>query len=156
MAEPRSPSSTFLICRSGAELCALPIEHVVETMRPLPTQPIPDMPSFMLGVAIVRGVPTPVVHVATLVGQKTQKPPTRFVSIKLGLRRLAFAVEDVMGIRTLDTDVLADIPLLVQSVDCNHVAAISVLDEELLLVLQSARLVPSTVWAALDQQVLPA
>jgi len=156
MADSASPSCTFLICRSGAELCALPVEHVVETMRPLPTQPIPDMPPYMLGVAIIRGAPTPVVHVAKLLGQEAQKRPTRFVSIKLGVRCMAFAVEDVVGIRTLDTAVMADIPLLLQAVDSNHVTAISILDAELLLVLQSARLIPSSVWAALDQKVLPA
>lgn len=156
MVDSPSPSSAFLICRIGSELCALPIEHVLETMRSLPTQAIHDMPSFMLGVAIIRGAPTPVVHAASLVGAMTERSPARFVTVKLGLRRAAFAVDDVIGIRTLDTERMADIPLLLQAVGSNLVSAIGVLDAELLIVLQSARLVPSSVWVALDQQRLPA
>ncbi len=155
MGVPASPSNTFLICRGGSELCALPIEHVVETMRPLPIKAIPDMPSFMLGVAIIRGDPTPVVHVANLLDGVAERSPTRFVSIKLGARPLAFALDSVIGIRTLGMEVLSDIPLLLQAVDSNRVAAIGILDTELLLVLRSARLVPSAVWSTLDQQAQP-
>lgn len=156
MAVPPSPSNAFLICRSGSRLCALPIEHVVETMRPLPTKTIPDMPSFMLGLAIIRGANAPVVHVASLMDDMANTPITRFVTIKLGTRIVAFAVDGVMGMRTLDAEAMAEVPLLLQTVDSSRIAAISILDAELLLVLQSARMVPDAVWTALDRQALPA
>ena len=44
-------------------LAALPLEHVVETMRPLPVEPLGDAPRFILGLSIVRGEPIPVVDV---------------------------------------------------------------------------------------------
>src|SRR5262245_18286867 len=33
-------NAVFLLGRAGQRLCALPVEHVVETMRPLPTEPL--------------------------------------------------------------------------------------------------------------------
>ena len=44
--------------------CALPLEHVSETMRPLPVEPIAGVISPVAGVAIIRGGPVPVVDVA--------------------------------------------------------------------------------------------
>ncbi len=146
-----STSNAFLLCRSGSRLYALPIEHVIETMRPLSTTGLADMPAFMLGLSIIRGATTPVVHVAHLLGEPLNTPITRFVTIKLGPRVVAFAVGEVIGVRLLATELMTEIPLLLQSVDSQQIAAISILDAELLVILQSTRVVPHAVWSMLDQ-----
>ncbi len=155
MVASHSPSSVFLICSSGTRLYALPIGHVIETMRPLPAQTIPDMPSFMLGVSIIRGATAPVVHIARLMGDMAETPITRFVTIRLDKRIVALAIDRVVGIRSLDAQVMVDVPLLLQAVDSSRVAAIGILDAELLLVLQSTHVVSDAVWATLDTQALP-
>lgn len=152
MAELQTPSHVYLVCRSGPRLCALPIEQVRETMRPLPTSPLPAMPPFMVGAAIVRDAVAPVVNLALLMGDSESGLPSRFVSIALGERTVVFAVEHVVGVRTLKTQTVEDIPLLLQAVDAGSVAAITILDAELLLLLQSARLIPDSIWAALDSR----
>lgn len=152
MAELETSAHVYLVCRSGARLCALPIEQVQETMRPLPTSPVPAMPPFMVGAAIVRGAVAPVVNLALLLGEAQSGLPARFVSIALGARTVVFAVEHVIGVRTLQTQTVNDIPLLLQAVDAGSVAAITILDAELLLLLQSARLIPDSVWTALDRR----
>ncbi len=149
-----SASSAYLVCRSGSRLCALPIEQVVETMRPLPTSPLPDMPAFMVGAAIIRGAVVPVVSLAQLMGDTENGLPSRFVTLALGARKVAFAVEHVLGVRTLQAQTVEDTPLLLQAVDTGSVAAITILDAELLLLLQSARLIPDSLWTTLDQQEL--
>lgn len=148
-----SAASAYLVCRSGPRLCALPIEQVVETMRPLPTSPLAAMPPFLMGAAIIRGAVVPVVNLARLMGDAETVPPSRFVTIALEARTVAFAVECVVGVRILKTQTVDDIPLLLQAVDTGCVAAITVLDAELLLLLQSARLIPDSVWDALNSQV---
>ncbi len=145
-----SSSTDFLLCRSGERLCALPLASVVETMRPLPVQAIPDMPSCVLGVAIIRQVAAPVLSLAQLLGQPQAAMPTRFVTLKLAKRTVALACDAVLGVRSLATQVLADIPLLVGALDSSSVAAISILDAELMLVLQSARMVSDSVWNAME------
>ena len=148
IAQPQSHD--FLLCRSGECLCALPLAHVAETMRPLPTRAVPDMPPFLLGVAVIRGTTTPVVSLAQLLGEPAPATPNRFVTLRMANRIVALACDAVLGIRALAAQSLADIPLLSQALDSSSVAAIGLLDAELMLVLHSARMIPSAAWAALD------
>lgn len=143
-------SSDFLLCRSGDRLCAWPLAYVKETMRPLPTQAMPDMPSFLLGVAIIREVATPVLCLGRLLGQADNAKPSRFVTLRLADRVAALACDEVLGVRTLATQVLVDIPLLAPALDSGAIAAIRILDAELMLVMQNARLVTSGMWDAID------
>jgi hypothetical protein len=48
--------SSWLLCRAGNLLCALPIEHVIEIMRPLPVEQIAGAPHYVRGLSIIRGV----------------------------------------------------------------------------------------------------
>jgi purine-binding chemotaxis protein CheW len=128
-----------LLCRIGGLLCALPIEHVEETMRPLAVEPVVGVPSFVRGVAVVRGSAVPVLDAAALLGRRSQ--PTRFVTVKAGPRRIALAVDAVIGIGTLTPGSHDQIPNLFQHFDSDAVAAVGTLDAGLIPVLQSARLI---------------
>src|SRR3954471_17245919 len=55
-----------LVFRAGTLLCALPLDEVIETMRPLPTRPLAGTPAFVKGISVLRGVPTPVIDVSRL------------------------------------------------------------------------------------------
>jgi len=143
-------SESYLVCRSGDRLCALPLKHVRETMRPLPTQSLAAMPAFLLGAAIIRGVPTPVVSLASLLGEPAQALPTRFVTVHLGARCVALAVDSVIGMRALPIQDMADIPLLLQAMDSGNLSAITVLDAQLLSVLQDVRMVSDAVLDSVD------
>jgi chemotaxis signal transduction protein len=89
-----------------------------------------------VGVARVRGLPTPVVDVGLLLGSRLPPAFTRLVIVRLGDRRAALAVESVLGIRWLDAEQLQPLPILRGA-----------LDEELLLLLQAGRLLPDDLWA---------
>lgn len=140
----------FLVCHSGRCAFALPLLHVVETMRPLPIEPLADTPPFVLGVALIRGSVTPIIDVAQLIGTAGHAAPARFVTLDIAGRQVALAVERVTGVRTLPRLLLEDPPPLLQHADAGAVAAISALDAELLIVLRSARLVPDSLWSAVD------
>lgn len=152
MVKSRAASASFLICRSNSRLCALALEHVIETMRALPLEPLPDMPPFLLGVSIVRGLLVPVVNVAVLVDIASDARPTRWVTLRLGERQVAFAVSSVLGVRELASETFEQVPPLLREIDAAALAAITTLDAELLLVLQGARLIPEAVWHTLDAQ----
>ena len=53
--------SPVLIVMAGARACAIPLDYVAETMRPLPIEPVAGTPGFVRGVSVIRGAPTPVV-----------------------------------------------------------------------------------------------
>lgn len=137
----------MLVCQVGALRCALPLDTVEETMRPLPVKPLAGVPPFVRGVAVVRGQPTPVVDAAMLLGGETSSC-ARFVRVRAGSRPLILAVSTVTGVvNAPSSDALP--PLLARSGN-EAIDAIGVLDAELLLVLRRARLIPDHVWASLD------
>jgi purine-binding chemotaxis protein CheW len=147
----------FLLCRIGSRIGALAIKDVRETMRPLPIEPLTGTPPFVLGVTILRGFPTPVVDAGRLLCPSvlpstpiTSPTPARFVSLKLGERTAVLAVDAVLDVRFLPTGVLADIPPLLHEGGDELVSVIGALDTKLLIVLEAARLVPDSVWNAIN------
>jgi purine-binding chemotaxis protein CheW len=135
--------------------CALPIARVVETMRPLPIQRIDRAPDVVLGMAVVRGVPTPVVDAARLLGAVGNAPAGRFLTLALEGRQVSLAVTAVTGLRVLGAQPFAALPPLLAEADRAAVAAIGALDQELMVLLGGARLVPESVFAALPPTAVP-
>jgi len=138
-----------LVCRVQARLCALPLGHVIETMRPLPTAAIAGAPHFVRGLAVIRGAPVPVLDVASLLGE-TDASPGRFVTLTVGVRHVALAVGSVLGVRLIPPGSLRELPPLLHEAGSEVVASIGLLDAELLLVLQSSRLLAADAWEVLD------
>jgi purine-binding chemotaxis protein CheW len=141
---------TFLICRSGPRAFAVGLRHVLETMRPLPLDTLPDMPPFVSGTSLVRGTPVPVVDAAKLFGD-SGVAAGRLVVLELAdRRRVALAVEQVVGVREIEPDALFDAPALLREASAERVLAMGLLDGGLLMVLQTALLVPQAVWQSLE------
>jgi len=136
-----------LLTQVGARYCAVPIEHVVEILRPLPIESVSHALPFVLGVAVIRGAATPVLDAGGLMGGALRSPG-RFVALKIGARAAALAVDAVVGVRVLSESALDQLPPLLDSA---LIASIGVLDSNLLLVLRCARLVPDELWAALEK-----
>ena len=145
-------SDFSLLCRVGSRLCALPLQHVLETLRPLPVEPLSGAPEQVLGIALIRGVAQPVVDVARLLGEPDAQV-TRYITILVGERRVALAVGAVLGTRPLMKDAWQQLPPLLRHAGQEAVAALGELDAELLLVLDSARLVPAEGAPAQAQEV---
>ncbi len=144
----------FLVARSGAVLCALPIAQVAETMRPLPVEPLGSMPAFVLGISIIRGVPVPVVDCARLLGAGPGAPG-RYLTLKPGgERHVALAVDAVLGVRDLAQAAFRELPPLLREAGAETLAALSALDAELLVCLHGARLVPESVYQAVESGVV--
>ena len=142
-----------LFCRVDARLCALPLESIVETTRPLPCEPVAGTPDFVLGLSVIRGAPVPVVDAGLLVSGR-RSSPSRFVVLRVGERRVALAVETVVGVRSTASVRLEDLPPLVRSVDSEMFVAIGALDAELLLVLTAVRIVPEDLLAGMEGEAL--
>jgi purine-binding chemotaxis protein CheW len=132
-------------------VCALPLEHVEETMRPLPVEAIAGVPSYVLGVSIIRGVPVPVVDTAGLISAEPGLP-SRFVTIRAGRRHVALAVDAVLEIRPLPAEWLAELPPLLGPDRADAIAALGSLDARLLVVLEATRIVPDSLWATIAER----
>jgi purine-binding chemotaxis protein CheW len=129
-----------LIARVGSLACAIPVEHVVETMRPLPVEPLGRGPAYVLGLAVIRGVPTIVIDLAELLGTRASAR-ARYVLVRTGERVAALLVDAVDGVSPLAAAELAALPPLARSTAGDVIAAVGAVDAGLVLVLEAARLV---------------
>jgi purine-binding chemotaxis protein CheW len=146
----------MLVCRIGTGLCAFPVRHVVEIMRPGSIEPLSGVPSFVVGVCVIRGAPVPVVDTGLLVRGERQET-SRLVTIRVGAamsggpeRVVALAVTEVIGLNLIAPASLAGLPPLLGDPRRLEIIKMGVLETEMLLVLDCARTVPESVWAALS------
>jgi purine-binding chemotaxis protein CheW len=142
-----------LVCRVDSRYCALPIESVIETTRPLPIEQVPGQPDFVAGLSVIRGSPVPIVDAGRVLGG-SQSSPTRWIVLKVGQRRVGLAVEDVIGVRSFSAPDLDDLPPLIGAANAGAIGAIGALDRDLLLVVQSARIVSEGLLASLEAEAI--
>lgn len=146
-ASERSPS---LVVTVGARACAIRLHNVAETMRPLSIEPVAGTPGFVRGVAVIRGVPTPVIDLRALLENCPNSATYgRFVTLKLGERRVAIGVDGVVGLMSLDSAQFGELPPILRDVAADLIEAIGIRDAQLLVVLRAARIVPDEVWTTL-------
>lgn len=98
-----------LIFGVGRLLCALPLADVVETIRPLPVQPLAGREGLLLGLAVIRGEVVPVLDTGRLLGDATGEP-SRFVTTATGRGTVAFAAGPVLGVRAAEADATRSLP----------------------------------------------
>src|SRR5688572_22594707 len=109
-------------------------------MRPLEVRPVAGAPSYVRGLATIRGAAVPVVDAASVLDDRDRTSnPTRFVVVKAGSRRVALAADDVIGIKALDVQSLSALPPLVAGPRQQVASAVGLLDKELLIVLHSGK-----------------
>jgi purine-binding chemotaxis protein CheW len=138
-----------LAFRADRHLVAIRLAHVTEVVRPLPVEPLAGVPPFVRGICVLRGSPTPLLDVRTLLGGAAAggAQPRRFIGMRADRHIVALAVDEILGIRDLPLDLLYDLPSAFAPAICESVAAF---DGEPMLFLSAARVVPASVWDALD------
>jgi purine-binding chemotaxis protein CheW len=121
-------------------------------MRPLPVEPISGVPSFVQGISIIRGIPTPVIDLGGVVGSPSERAG-RFVSLRVGDKQVALSVNAVLGIRDLGEVVMMEaLPPLLQRASKEVIETIGTLDEQVLMVLREGWELPDEVWQTLTAQ----
>jgi len=142
--------ATWLLCRTGTMLCALPIGQVREIMRMLPIKPLAAAPRYVVGLSIVRGAPVPVVDIGLLVSDAATQA-SRLVLVEAGGRPIALAVQSVAGIADIGEAALGQLPPLLQDSAADTITAVGARDSELLLCLRAGRMVPDQVFDRLAE-----
>jgi purine-binding chemotaxis protein CheW len=139
------------VSRAGENIVALPLADVVEVMRPLPFSTLEGAPAFVLGAGRVRGAAVPVIDARALLGGEAGPfAAKRWISLRLGTRRAALAVDEVLGTRTVGDAELSAMPPLLDGVASGVAEWVASVDEQLVFVLDSARLAPEALWDAVD------
>lgn len=128
---------------AGSHRVGLPLFAVSETMRPLALEALREPEGFVLGVSVIRGATVPVVDLGALLGREGARPDfLRWVTLDLGERAVALAVDGVLDVITLEPDALQDLPPLLTQAGRDIVRSLALVDEKLLLVLEATKLAP--------------
>ncbi len=134
------PVIPIVLLEAGGVSCAIPASHAVETMRLLPLTRLDDMPPFMLGAALIRGVSVPVIDLAPVLGIQGA-PVGRLVTLSAGGRAVALAVERVHGVVRHPREAFEARPALLGAGDERMVSAILTRDRAVHLVLDALRVI---------------
>ncbi len=137
-----------LVCRVRGLLVALPLGDVVETMRPLPVEPLAAMPAFVAGLAVIRGAATAVVDAGALLIGDVPPAWTRFVTVRAGAATFALAVDEVVAIAPIARTTLGELAPLLDPEARARIAGVGA-QSGLLLVLDALRLIPDALWERL-------
>jgi purine-binding chemotaxis protein CheW len=141
--------SAGLVVAVGSRFVFVPLAHVIEMMRPLPVEAVPGMPSFVMGLSVIRGAPVPVVDLATAMGVTERAATSRFVLLRLGDRRVALLVDTILGVRELDTASMGEMPPLFRGAS-EIIEAMGTLDARLLVVLRATRILSEGAWQGIE------
>jgi purine-binding chemotaxis protein CheW len=144
-----APTQTMLVFVSLAHRCALPAHDVAEIMRPQPVSPVASAPAFVDGLAVIRGSPVPVLSLARLLDPGSQEQAARLIIVRIGSRSVALAVAAVSGMKAVPGGRLSDLPPLLSAAGAAAVTSLALLDHELILVLELARILSDELWAEL-------
>jgi purine-binding chemotaxis protein CheW len=140
-ADGEARRASWLLCRAGTLLCAIPLEHVIEILRVLPIEAVAGAPRYVRGLCVIRGAAVPVVDTGLLIGDQPTKSE-RLVTIRTGSRTIALAAEAVLGIWAIGAEALKELPPLLRNAARETIAAIGTLDAELLFFLRTTLIVP--------------
>ena len=146
---PRPVDGWSLVFRAGSRLYAMPLESVVEVM-PVPRYRfVLGAPAFVLGVTVLRGEVAPVVDLSRLVSGEASEP-TRAIVLRVGQRLVTVVVEGIDSCVALPGSELRSMPPLLSGAD-SGAAELRLLDGQLLVVLEAARLLSESLQASLMQ-----
>jgi purine-binding chemotaxis protein CheW len=135
----------------GSRTCCIPLVHVIETMRPLPITALTGVNPVVRGLAVIRGVPVPVVDLARAMSATSAETTTdaRFVALRVGARRVALLVDSVVGVRAIDASTM-EMPPLLRAASTDMIESIGAVDAQLLVVLRATRVLTDETWQAID------
>ena len=141
--------TSWLLCRTGTHLCAIPLDHVIEILRVPPIEAVAGAPPYVRGLCIIRGAAVPVVDIGILIGDQTTNSE-RLITIRAGSRTIALAAEMVLGIRAIGAETFRALPPLLRDAASEAIAAIGTLDAEILFFLRTTLVVPQDLLDRLD------
>ena len=146
----------YLVFLGNQGLFALPVECVSETLRPPQSTALRDLPTFVTGIARVRGIALPLLDIGALAEGHPLANPQRLLVLALeNDRRIGLLTTEVLGIHPAEDLHLAAAPPLLQGAGEAAIHTLGNLDGELLSVLELGRIVPEEVWQAIEHAEQP-
>jgi purine-binding chemotaxis protein CheW len=131
-----------LVCfRMGGEEFALSIMRIREIVRPLRVVRVPRAPSFVEGVANLRGQVLPVIDLRARLGleRPADERRTRFLVVGLVRSVVLFVVDEVNEVIRADIGDVLTAPALVRGIDASYLLGVLPVGDRLIMLLHPER-----------------
>lgn len=159
----KNSDHTVLVFLLDGETFALPIDHVLEIVDPVPVTPVPHAPRIAPGLVNVRGTILPLFDIRHRLGlpPKPTSPEARMVVFDAvqagGAVRLAFLADAVERVLDLEPAAITDFPDLCAMWPAECLAGAGHLGDTLIVRLSPETVfqIPEAVGAAHDEGALP-
>lgn len=108
--------------------------------------PLPQAPSYVMGVVNLRGAVLPIIDLSARLGMKEAEPSTRHVIIvaQVGNRIVGLLVEAVSDILTVTEENIQPVPEVSSDLERQHAWGILAIDERMICMIELDALFPET------------
>ena len=139
---PEGPAH-FVCFRLGSQRYALPLDHVEQALRMVAVTPVLEAPAWLAGVINLHGRVIPVADLRLRFGHPARTPALsdRLLIVQTPGRRVACIVDEVTAVLEMPAHQVTPPPEPLSR--SRPLAAVLRRDEELILVLDAARLLPT-------------
>jgi len=136
-------SKHYVVFRIDQQHYALPLDHVIRTVRMVAVTPVPDMPHSMLGLISMAGQMLPVIDLGRLLGQAGNNPELQdiLLIVQIQDQTVAVIVDEVLNIKEFSSKQIQSPPAAL-SQSCFLLAAIQH-EETFILILDASRMLPN-------------
>ena len=130
--------------RIGDQEFCVNIMSVREIRGWTPATPLPNSPSYVLGVINLRGVVLPIINLSIRLGMKPVEPEARHVIIvaQAGVKVVGLLVEAVSDILTVNDDNIQPTPEVTSDLEKQYARGILAIDKRMICLIELGALFP--------------
>lgn len=130
--------------RIGDQEFCVNIMSVREIRGWTPATPLPNSPSYVLGVINLRGVVLPIINLSIRLGMKPVEPEARHVIIvaQAGTKVVGLLVEAVSDILTVNDDNIQPTPEVTSDLEKQYARGILAIDKRMICLIELGALFP--------------
>jgi purine-binding chemotaxis protein CheW len=140
--------------RVGDEVYAVDIMKIDSIAEMMKTMKLPGLPSFMMGVANLRGEVIPIIdtRVKFMIGPKETHENDRIVVVYMDDKKIGIVVDEVKEVLTLTQDQLEEPPRTGGSAS-SFISAIAKMDDRMLMIIDIDKVLTTEELIKLDKIV---
>jgi purine-binding chemotaxis protein CheW len=143
----QATGSSFIVFSASRTLYAVSLASVIEVARARSITPVPNLPSWMLGISAIRGDMVSVLHLGSFFGQEGQSIPTEARVLVLNTQNkevtVAVLVDRVRGLRTVEMEEIRPFPENLTHPVAEYALGVSEIEDQLVVLLDVDKLLLS-------------
>lgn len=133
----------YTVFRVASEIFGIPIDRVVEIIKPQKVFSIPGMPEFLCGVMSVRGAVIPLIDLRKRFGTDPDGKKERIMILRFGDEKIGFLVDEIREILPLAPENIMPPPSLFRGFKTEYIMGLGKREENIIILLDIDNLLTS-------------